>query len=107
MIDILSIFLSKSRYFFIRKITDFVNNLLEKYLFVIPRFFFFLDGRRMINRTNSETRRIGKRVALTRSILRRFNWRRTPETTIKINCSNNGDLVADESAYRSTIETRD
>lgn len=61
----------------------------------------------MINRTNSEARRIGKRVALTRSILRRFNWRRTPETTIKINCSNNGDLVADESAYRSTIETRD
>lgn len=41
MIDILSIFLSKSRCFFIRKITDFVNNLLEKYLLVIPRFFFF------------------------------------------------------------------
>lgn len=58
----------------------------------------------MINRTS--TVRIGKRVALTRSILRRFNWRRIPETTIKINCSNNGDLVADESAYQKvTIET--
>lgn len=46
MIDILSIFLSKSRYFFIRKITDFVNNLLEKYLFVIPHFFFFFGWKK-------------------------------------------------------------
>lgn len=56
VIDILSIFLSKLQYFgsifFTRKITDFVNNLLEKYLSVIPRFFFFfLYGRKMINRT--------------------------------------------------------
>lgn len=75
VIDILSIFLSKLQYFrsifFTRKVTDFVNNLLEKYLSVIPRFFFFV-WKKNDKLNYSEARRIGKRVALTRSNITTF-----------------------------------
>lgn len=101
---VLSIFLSKSQYFWsIRKITDFVNSLFGKIFncYKAVNAFFFFFGWKKNDKSNYSEARIGKRVALTRSILQRFIWRRWSETTIKINCSNNGDLVADESAYRS------